>query len=193
MGGGYILCLLILMNFFSLCNVAWIQIYRLLEYPLYFFLGYKFENSGNRVKTLTYIENNKNMRFLLTIGLLTFTFFLTMIIEVVSMPVLLIHAIGILQALLGSMLLYTISVMISTKEKIYNSKCMSCLKDNNFSIYLYHEPLQFLLLWVLCKLNLAKYFNNNFMYIVLFILRFFITIVVAIMIGKSVEKIKAKF
>lgn len=186
-----VLFCLVLLNFVSLCGIGWFQIFRLLEYPLYFYLGYIFEVGGLRKKVIScFRQTSQNKQIIMTLMTFIFTILMIVFTRFIVMPNLILHLIGIVQALIGSAFMFLISMNFAISADFLQGHLYKISKKWNFSIYLYHEPLQFLLLWILAKTDVLRYFNNNGMYIVLCILRFLLTISTSIFIGRTVSAVK---
>jgi peptidoglycan/LPS O-acetylase OafA/YrhL len=78
-------------------------------------------------------------------------------------------------------------------EKVTNSKIYKTISKYSFEIYLFHDPLNYVLLALFKKLNLFQVFNNGSSGALLFIgLRFFITLFISIIIASLIKKIKEK-
>jgi peptidoglycan/LPS O-acetylase OafA/YrhL len=127
---------------------------------------------------------------LLLCGIFLVTVLFVAMSELLDMSVLYAHIFAIIQALAGSMLIYLFSVVLSYRTAIMDTRLFKTLERRNFSIYLYHEPLQFLLLWIFSMIGVLPIFNSNLMYLLLCLVRFLSTIAVSALIGWAVDKIK---
>lgn len=188
-GGVLLAC--IALNLLSIYRVEWFQLYRLCEYPLYFYLGYLFEKYEVRRRLcVTVMQLKRWKETLLLCGIFLVTVLFVAMSELLDMSVLYAHIFAIIQALAGSMLIYLFSVVLSYRTAIMDTRLFKTLERRNFSIYLYHEPLQFLLLWIFSMIGVLPIFNSNLMYLLLCLVRFLSTIAVSALIGWAVDKIK---
>lgn len=172
---------------FSGMTTKYFQIYRLLQYPVYFLLGYLFESYRLREKFFVYFKGIKKLPLVALALLIT-------IIGVYYMPeknYWFLQLYGFAQAIFGTAFIFMICSVITVPGLLENSLYKLLLKYN-FSIYLYHEPLQFLLLFILMKAGLLIYFNDNTMYWFLLVMRFVFTIFISVIIGLLVRFCKEK-
>ena len=186
-----ILAACLVLHILSSCGIEWFQFYRLLEFPLYFYLGFLFEREGYREKVTEFIKSGKERNYFLSIGL--FLLYSLMIIanRYIELPSLLNQLRNFIEALIGSSMMFYICATLTYNIGIPQKPSLLVLQERNFSIYLYHEPLQFLILFVMEKTGggLLACFNSNYMFIVLYILRFTVSIFLSVCIGKLVDEL----
>lgn len=183
MGGGTFLLIFLIVNIVSPKGEYYFQIYRILEYPFYYLLGYYFEGTGVRSRLFNISKSRK--------AALAATLFAASILLIIASNNLLItnrlicNCYSIVQAITGTMFIFVVSSLVA--DNWTRKTVLKKLLDNSFSIYLYHEPLQFALLYVFATLGLLQCFNNETGYMLLIIVRLIVGIVVPVYIGRIVD------
>lgn len=167
---------------------VYFQLYRLAEYLIYFWIGIFFEKLQIRKYIFTmckkkqiiimYICLFSNIILLYFNNILKKSITSTLIIELFI-------------ALLGTAFVFTMCCIIKN-TKLCNNKLWSYMSKYNFEIYLYHEPYNFLLLWILYIFGGLEIFNSNIGYILLLIFRFIMLVILSVITGAFIKKVSSK-
>ena len=95
-------------------------------------------------------------------------------------------------AILGSYMVYLISYKLS-KTKISDNFIIKKINECSFGIYLYSDPLNYLILYIVYNIFGINVFYTNPGIILIFLARAFITFFVALTITSFFRKKKIKY
>lgn len=135
---------------FQICNIIY--------YSLYFMIGYYFQY--NR-RYITNILHKKNKLFIS----ITLIMLMTMIFSMRYWGNLNLQLIYLFCSLLGIMFLYITSVIMSQKENIRKTKLFKLLDKNNFSIYLLHPMIIYIIFYNIKDLDIYPWINIPLVFI----------------------------
>lgn len=163
------------------------QIYRICRYPLFFYAGYLMELKGIREKIESHYCCITIISLIISIIMLPITQ------SILNSNIMIIYALfTLVQALVGSVFLLGFSYILLYKTNILERTMYKSLYKHNFEIYLYHEPLSFLIVWLMNYFNILKLFNGNLGYVLLCIIRFCCSLFFSIWIAEFVHYILYK-
>ncbi len=182
--------LFFILNIVSYCIPIKIIRY-LFQNIIWFYLGFVFE--GNRKSFNNKFKKNKNLCILILISsILLFVlklinpfdqYFLFKIIDKILI---------VIQALFGCIFIYLISLNLS-QLKIYKNYIYKEISDTSFGLYLYSDPLNYLVLFVIYETIGENIFTTEIGSIFIISLRMIITFTFAFIITKVLQKLKLKY
>ena len=158
-----------------------------LQFLFYFSMGFAFESK--REKYNQFISKKRNYVLILSIVFVLITllnFNLKYTYTLVS------KILVELLAILGSLLTYSISYLISRKERSGNSYCFKLILMNGLGIYIFSDPLNYLILYISYSLN-SQFMFSPFGIIFMVVLRFFITLFVSLIVTVIFKKCFKKY
>lgn len=156
------------------------QINSAIYYSFFFMMGYYFQH--NRV----YISNfiNKKNELFISIILIIVSISIFSVQYFVELNAQLISIISCICSIIGILFLYIISVIISQKEKITNTKLFKLLDKNNFSLYLLHPMIIYIIFYNIKDINIHPWIN--------ILLVFILSSVLSILLAKFIRIIGLK-
>ena len=182
--------LLILIHFISF-KIPIALIENPLKYAIWFYMGYKFEE--RRLTYNQYIKENK-----LPLIICIFIFILSVLLKKTivsssSINLILKEILNCFCAVSGSFIVYNISYLITVKTEIMNNKHIKELLINSFGIYLYSDPINYLVLFLFFKILTIYSFGNEILAFVIFLSRLILTVAISLFISKLLKKRKVKY
>ena len=87
---------------------------------------------------------------------------------------------------------YMISYFV-TKSKIFNSRVFNVLRRDSFGIYLYSDPLNYLILMVGASLFGGELWTNNLYSVAFYLFRILVTLGISICLTEVLKKCKIKY
>ena len=87
---------------------------------------------------------------------------------------------------------YMISYFV-TKSKIFNSRVFNVLRRDSFGIYLYSDPLNYLILMVGASLFGGELWTNNLYSVAFYLFRILVTLGISICLTEVMKKCKIKY
>ncbi len=153
------------------------------EYTVWFFTGYIFEEYREKVN----ISNNKrNVLIAAVLFLAVFAANRRFGTKLVRIPS------GVILSLLGMYIVYVLSYWLSD-TKFCSTWLYKGLLRNSFGLYLYSDPINYVLLAIsaTCFGNFA--FTTNVGVVIMFLLRFAVTLTGAYRVSESIRKIRIKY
>jgi fucose 4-O-acetylase-like acetyltransferase len=124
-----------------------------MQYLVWFVLGFSIEHYKPIIKSI--LKNNKYKYLIFmggVLGILNTKYdFLPLFFSV----------------LVNGIFLYSVSLFIANKTKFQNTWMFNILSKNNMDIYLFHDPLNFCILYFAFRYNWLLTFNGCFLYIFL--------------------------
>lgn len=159
------------------------------RFGLWFYVGMLFEEY--RIYFEEKFSSVKNLLFWIDIILLIIYTILSY--NLVSFPIKLVFV--FLKIILAGLLCLT-TYMISyfaSGSRIMESKIFSIFRRDSFGIYLYSDPLNYIILMVGATLFGGKLWSNEIYSIVFYLFRFFFTLGISIFITESLKKCRIKY
>ena len=99
--------------------------------------------------------------------------------------------INIVLAICGCSFTFLLSSVL-VRYDVLENRAISSFHKNSFNVYLYHEPIQFVLLYILKMVGILSVFNSNNGFINLVMLRLIISILLSVLIGKIILNFKSR-
>ena len=158
-----------------------------LQFLFYFSMGFAFESK--REKYNQFISKKRNYVLILSMVFVLITllnFNLKYTYTLVS------KILVELLAILGSLLTYSISYLISRKERSGSSYFFKLILMNGLGIYIFSDPLNYLILYISYSLN-SQFMFSPFGIIFMVVLRFFITLFVSLIVTVIFKKCFKKY
>ena len=158
-----------------------------LQFLFYFSMGFVFESK--REKYNQFISKKRKYVFILSMVFVLITllnFNLKYTYTLVS------KILVELLAILGSLLTYSISYLISRKERSGSSYFFKLILMNGLGIYIFSDPLNYLILYISYSLN-SQFMFSPFGIIFMVVLRFFITLFVSLIVTVIFKKCFKKY
>ena len=152
-------------------------------------MGYLFEAHNIREATFAFFRRH---RYICSLILLVITIALVHFKSALGISGLLSEIVSLIQAVTGTLFIFGLSTDLVNLGILNNGLYKKLLK-NNFEIYLFHEPLQFLLLFLMNLIGVLTIFNSNVGYVGLIAIRFVATIWVSIFMKKIITGITNMF
>lgn len=161
-------------------------------YLIYFYIGYCFED--NRTKINQKIDKKSLFNIILEVVeililLVVFNIYdfkQSMIFKILK------HMLMIFMGILGSYMIYLISYKLSKTNISRNSKIQR-VNECSFGIYLYSDPLNYLILYIIYNNFGINIFYTNPGIVFIFFIRVFITFFIAFAITNLLKKKKIKY
>ncbi len=197
-----ILMVFILFYFLSFLNISTLLITMPLRYLLFFYLGFLFEKNRNKINN--FLHKKKSIIY---IGLVSATLifiplfllnnycnhyvptdFLTKLIRFAILKI-----ISLFEALLGIIIIYLISYLLSKNTTIYKNNLFNKILYASFGIYLYSDPLNYLCLNLFFKIFGIESLSSDFLSFLLYFTRFVITFFISFIITLILKKLKIKY
>lgn len=164
---------------------AWFQWSRVGQYLIYYWIGYLFEKGKVREKVVFFFRQR---HYVGSLALFSLTIALVRLLNTFSFDHPYLEIISFVQAIIGTLFIVAVSTDC-VRLGILDVGPYKRLLKHNFEIYLYHEPLQFLVLFFLNEVGILAIFNSNIGYIALIVMRFLVSIILSICIGNSLMPI----
>ncbi len=170
-----------------------VLIAQIVKYLIYFYIGFLFEKYKNKI--IDYIYNHQAkiiliiymIIFYIIINILNFIihkYYFNIIFKIV---ISFLKAISIALALL---LILTFVHEISKKLKIKNNKFINLINKYSFGIYLFSDPLNYLILFIFANILGINYFYTETGSLVIFCSRFILTLSISILITFILDKLR---
>lgn len=153
------LAFLLPLDVFQICNIIY--------YSLYFMIGYYFQY--NRRYIMSFLNRINKLFISILLVLLTICVFFMQYVGILK-PMLT----SLVCSVLGVMFLYIISVVMSQKESIMSVKLFTLLNKNNFSLYLLHPMIIYVIFYNIKDLNIHPWINIPLVFILSSVLSIFI-------------------
>lgn len=168
-----------------------LQISAVAKYLIYFYIGYLFQKNKDELLKLL---QGKQVIFLIGIAVYYFVFREysreRMFVPSETGTAIIRSVLIILNALLGIAFSYLLISFKSLQKKSQN-KIIRIIDKYCFEIYLLHDPINYMLLTLFLKLDLLSAFSNSNIGAIMFVfLRFFITLMSALLIAMTVDYTK---
>lgn len=165
-----------------------LMLYRLCHFALYFYLGLMFEKKGIRQRVSEILLKDKILLIVLCIGIYCVFYNLEQIFnEIIPIGKAIVrNAFEFFQAISASMIIFMSCHLVVNKE----CKFVKWLSNRSFGIYLYHEPIIILCIWIFINTRLGIAFSSEGGYFVSIVLRFIVGLIGALGIDYSVKKCK---
>lgn len=175
--------LLVLYSLSMLMPVNFLGLQKAFSYLIYFFIGKLYEKKRTKI-----YEIQKYIRVLMIAGVLFFAISIYYIYLSIFKNNYLIYSIVALGGI-------GISVLISLLLKKINFEINSCfvsrtVLDNSYGIYLFADPVNYLVLSFLLKTNCVTIYESGIGCIAIFMFRAIFSSVIAILLQKVLYKIK---
>lgn len=155
------------------------------KYLVFFYIGYLFQKYKDEILNVL----NKR-KFVYLVG--TFLYFIILFRFLRQVPPNIFNALLFVEALLGITLSYLIILNVM-RLKILNTEIVRLLDRFNFEIYLLHDPLNYVLLAFFSRYGMLSVFAQNGMNTIIFVsIRFFVALIVPILIMITINKAKKK-
>ena len=153
------------------------------EYTVWFYTGFVFEAFREKVNSL---NMKRNVIIAALLFLAVFAVNTRFSSRLVRIPA------GMLLSLLGMYITYALSYRIS-KSRICQNWLYKGILRNSFGLYLYSDPINYVLLAIsaLCFGDFA--FTTNVGVVMMFLMRFMVTLVGAYRVTYSIRKIQIKY
>lgn len=155
----------------------------ILEYSLWFYTGFVFETHREKVN-----ESVTKRNFIIAAALFIAVFAADSRLRttLVRVPA------GIVLALLGTYITYALSYCLS-KKRLCKTKIYKGLVRNSFGLYLYSDPINYVLLAISASCFGKFAFATNAGVVFMFILRFAVTSVGAYRVSELVRKLRIRY
>ncbi|MCC8104664.1 MAG: acyltransferase [Clostridiales bacterium] len=160
------------------------------EYLVWFYIGYHFETVRKTINKT--IENINIIGCLLFLTLFFFLLFLYYYFDKVRIFYLLAYIIKDFWIILLMLMVYAICYLIS-KSQVVQSKAFLKLRRNSFGIYLYSDPLNYLILNHSILFGGADLYKSPVAVVLLYFLRFILTLISASLITDMLRKFNCKY
>lgn len=168
----------------SFCKINIVN--NVLRYLFWFYIGYCFQKFEwhNKIKFSSNKIKDCAVSVLLTFALFAVKFLLPKFSEIDDLKIL-----SCMLSLLGCISLYKICLSVVdcrfTKSSIYQK-----ILNNSYEIYLYSDPLNYVILALIYFMCGIDVFASNLFYLLMFVVRFVVTIIIAIGISKLLKESK---
>lgn len=162
-------------------------------YLLYFYIGFLFEESREKVNNK--IECKKNSNIVITIVFIVSTIIIFNLFhfnENIYLKVCKI-ILKVIFAILGTWMIYLISFKISKNMKDNDNKFVNTVNNYSLGIYLYSDPFNYLILYLIAKFCGIMPLYKNPWIIIIFISRIIITLGISMLITAILKKKKFKY
>ena len=165
-----------------------IIIANVLKYMLWFYIGMLFER--NR-KAINDRFNFKNFIIFSSLWFILFVLahlvpkniaYFSIFESLLSIPI----------TLFGMIFTYSLCNIIS-KTKLMNSKIIKLINKHSYSIYLYSDAYNYVILYIFVSLFTINSLENELCSILLFLIRFFLTTTIPIIISYIIKKLNIKY
>ena len=168
-------------------NVEFTLLKAPLQFLFYFSLGFLFESK--REKYNQFISKKKNFVLLIFVA-----FALTVLLNfyIKNTSVLFSKVTIEILAILGSLLTYSFSYLISQKENSGSSRLFQMILNNGLGIYIFSDPLNYLILKISYTLDSQFMFTPHGI-ILLVVIRLFITLLFGLTITIIFKKCFKKY
>ena len=162
------------------------------QYEIFFYFGEIFEK--NRVKINTIIDKIARQKIILYCCILLIFMCIFEKVGLKNKIIIdsIIYFIRIIIGLLCCMLCYMFSYFYKYK-KIFNTKIFEEINKYSFGLYLYSDPINYLLLFLFYKFYGIIFFYTNPGILIIFTTRLIVTSISALIISKILRKIGIKF
>lgn len=165
-------------------NVTILILKDICMYFIWFYVGYLFENYRNRIK------NN----YIVICGALSMICFLiSFVMKKHCDARILSYIIGFLITIFGMFATYAISYILAKYTCFSKSRLYSTILKNSFGLYLYSDPINYVVIFILAATVGEFVLSTNFGVAMLFILRLSVSFGVALAISEVFKKYKVKY
>lgn len=190
-------CKTIFLIFFILMNIASpiikiTIIKNIFCYLIYFYIGYLFEDYRTEINQKIDKMNLINIIIKIIIITILLTIFNVYDFNENISSKILKYTLKLFMAVLGTYMIYLISYKLS-KTKISNNSIIRKINENSFGIYLYSDPLNYLILYIVYNIFGINVFYTNPGIILIFLTRLLITFFVSFAITSLLRKKKVKY
>lgn len=164
-------------------------LYKLTQHAIFYYCGMKFEQLKLR-DIFNRIVTSKSVTRILPIGI----FSLTLVIEEMLIPLLsfpkapIRNCFGLVAASCGIYAIYWISHLIVERNR-QSTFLIRLLADNNFEIYLYHEPVIHVCTKLFLISGFAYYMVSSEGYFLSIVIKFISSLGIALLVGNFVKYI----
>lgn len=171
----------------------YVLIYDVSIYLLWFYCGYYFEK--RRINVNNYIDRRG---YLFEIIITSFFFISFIIMNYYNFDKMLLNSIksfifSIITAMLGCINIYIYSHKLTKFSYLSENKFYKNILSNSFGIYLYSDPINYLILYIIFRLTSVDMFVSEFGAVLIFIIRLILTLVFSIIISEFFRKIRFKY
>ena len=184
--------MMILLNIIS-SKVDIIILQNTLYCLLYFYIGFLFEESREKINSK--IESKKNSNIVMTIILIVSTIIIFNLIhfnENIYLKACRL-ILKVIFAILGTWMIYLISFKISKKMKNDDNKFINIINKYSLGIYLYSDPFNYLILFLIVKFCGIMPLYRNPWIIIIFLSRFILTLGISMLITAILKKKEFKY
>lgn len=161
------------------------------QYLIWFYFGFLFEPIREKINYK--LEKHKKLWIIVLIGTITLyivsninlfesSFFFKFLYKIIM----------IFMGIMGCFLMYIISFRIS-KKNIFKGLIFRELLITSFGLYLYSDPINYLVLFVIYKLSNLSIFTSEIGASIIILIRFITTLFIAFIITKVFKKFKIKY
>lgn len=159
------------------------------QFTLWFYIGMLFEKNRSIFEdTFSHIKFRLLLADIVLYGIYEITnhFLIPFPIKII-MKVIKIILTGLL-----CLTVYMISYFV-TKSKIFNSRVFNVLRRDPFGIYLYSDPLNYLILMFGASLFGGELWTNNLYSVAFYLLRILVTLGISVCLTEVLKKCKIKY
>lgn len=186
----YKIILLIFLNILSY-SIPIMIIRYVFQYLIWFYLGFLFESIREKIDYT--LEDNKYLWVIILLSMIILYIITNIDLFGDYLLVKIIYKfIMIFIAILGCFLMYILSFKIS-KLDISKTLIFTELLKTSLGLYLYSDPINYLVLFVIYKLSNLSMFSSEVGSSIIIIIRFITTLFVAFFITKILQKLKIKY
>lgn len=154
------------------------------KYLIWFYLGFKFEESRVSINKLILNYKHKLFFVFLILFILTSNYSKNFVLDIDIMSKWIFYRVLLLIiAILGIITAYIFALIIR------KSSIINFINKYSFHIYLLHDPLNYIILAIINSINAFGYFTHGIGYLVFVIVRFSITLLLSILIKVCIDKI----
>lgn len=179
------LVILFILNLISGIGNQNVFVVKTLENCVWFYVGYLFEE--RRIEYNKGLKKNSNEIILFVISVILFVIENTlpniMIVKILK------NIIKIVITILMVKLIYDLAFKLKDNEKIVNNKYIKKLLNYSFEIYLYSDAINYVILYIVSKINI-NILCCNFGALAVIFIRIIFSLEISILVGYSIRKIK---
>lgn len=179
----FLICLSLISKYINLNIISYP-----LQYGFWFYLGFCFEPIREKIKSIISIKTITVLIICALIVYCGYRFFDEhngLYYEILEICI---HIVFICMALICA---YMFSYLLSN-TKIADMKLYKVIARNTFGIYLFSDPVNYLIL-AAAGANGEQYFSNNLGVITLFLIRVIGTLIISLIIAEILRKFKVKY
>lgn len=165
-------------------NITIILLKDICMYFIWFYIGYLFENYRNKIK-------DKYITVSWMLSMICFLIFFVMKkycgVQTLS------YILEFILTIFGMIATYTISYILAKNTCVSKSKIYNTILKNSFGLYLYSDPINYVVIFVLVTIAGEIVLSTNLGVTILFILRFLVSFACALIISKVLKKYRIKY